>query len=210
MLERLYALPELAAVWRIADFCYGVPSPLHLFDRDGPVASFISQRGSRQGCVLGTLLFCLGLQPILEEASNGLDELTVSAYIDDLAVNGPLEQVSVFFDRLSSLSPTLGLSISLPKSSLLWSSDLQTPDSVRDWAISHDIPLVHGAVPLLGSMVGRDPDPRRQLLLSVFERWSLSSKPSFILCSQRRPPSFSFAFVPCLSSSSLVAPCPPG
>ena len=56
MLERLYALPELAAVWRIADLCYGIPSPLHLFGREGLVASFVSQRGSRQGCNLGTLL----------------------------------------------------------------------------------------------------------------------------------------------------------
>ena len=162
MLKRLYALPELAAVWRIADLCYGVPSPLHLFDRDGLVGSFTSQRGSRQGCVLGTLLFCLGLQPILEEASGDLDELTVSAYIDDLAVTGPLEQVSVFFERLNALSPALGLSISLPKSSLLWSSDLSVPDTVSDWADSHYIPLLHGAVPLLGSMVGRNPDPRQQ------------------------------------------------
>jgi len=130
MLERLYALPELAAVWRIADLCYGVPSPLHLFDRDGPVASFTSQRGSRQGCVLGTLLFCLGLQPILEEASGDLDKLTVSAYIDDLAVTGPLEQVSIFFERLNALSPAVGLSISLPKSSLLWSCDLLVPGNV--------------------------------------------------------------------------------
>src|SRR5689334_810337 len=28
MLERLYALPELSPLWRIADLCYGVPSPL--------------------------------------------------------------------------------------------------------------------------------------------------------------------------------------
>src|SRR6185436_12768109 len=85
MLERLYALPELSPLWRIADLCYGIPSPLHLFGRDGLVASLTSQRGSRQGCNLGTLLFCLGLQPILEEAARGLDNLTVSAYVDDIA-----------------------------------------------------------------------------------------------------------------------------
>ena len=119
-------------------------------------------RGSRQGCVLGTLLFCLGLQPILEEASRGLDDLTVSAYIDDLAVTGPLEQISLFFERLDALSPTLGLSISLPKSSLLWSSDSQVPGAVREWADSHHISLLHDSVPPLGSMVGRDSRPRQQ------------------------------------------------
>ena len=125
MLEKLYALPELSPLWRIADFCYGIPSPLHLFGRDGLVASLTSQRGSRQGCVLGTLLFCLGLQPVLEEASRGLSDLTVSAYIDDIAAVGPLD--------------------SLPKSSLLWPSG-QPPDHVRGWAAKHSIPLVCGAV----------------------------------------------------------------
>jgi len=86
MLEQLYALPELSPLWRIADLCYGIPSSLHLFGRDGLVASLTSQRGSRQGCVLGTLLFCLGLQPILEKASRGLDDLTVSAYVDDMGL----------------------------------------------------------------------------------------------------------------------------
>ena len=162
MLERLYALPELAQLWRIADLCYGIPSPLHLFGRDGLVASLTSQRGSRQGCVLGTLLFCLGLQPILEEASHGLDDLTVSAYIDDIAAVGPLEQVSVFFERLTTLSPSLGLALSLPKSSILWRSDLPVPDCIQRWTDGNHIPLVRGAVPLLGSMVGFDLDLRRQ------------------------------------------------
>jgi len=107
MLKRLYALPELSLLWRIADLCYGIPSPLHLFGREDLVATLTSERGSRQGCVLGTLLFCLGLQPILEEASRGLDNLSVSAYVDDIAAVGPLEQASVFFERLSALSPTL-------------------------------------------------------------------------------------------------------
>ena len=112
MLERLYELPELAPLWRIADLCYGVPSPLHLFGRDGLVSSFTSQGGSRQGCVLGTLLFCLGLQPALKEASRDLGDLTVSAYIDDIAAVGPLEQVSPSLKRLSTLSPSVGLSLS--------------------------------------------------------------------------------------------------
>ena len=162
MLKRLYSLPELSSLWRIADLCYGIPSPLHLFDRAGLVESFTSQRGSRQGCVLGTLLFCLGLQPILESASDGLNGVTVSAYIDDIAVVGPLDEVAVFFERLEALSPDLGLTISLPKSSLLWASDLQVPRTVEDWARSHNIPLLLGAVPLLGSMVGLNPILRQQ------------------------------------------------
>jgi len=162
MLERLYALPELSSLWRIADLLYGIPSSLHLFGREGLVKTFTSERGSRQGCVLGTLLFCLGLQPILERALDGLNGINVSAYIDDIAIVGPLEEVAEFYERLNSLSPGLGLTISLPKSSLLWASESQVPDVVEDWAHSHHIPFLRGAVPLLGSMVGLDPQLRRQ------------------------------------------------
>jgi hypothetical protein len=210
MLGRLYALPELSALWRIADLCYGVPSPLYLFDRDGLVESFVSQRGSRQGCVLGTLLFCLGLQPILEKASAGLHDLTVSAYIDDVAVVGPLDQAAIFFERLNALSPDLGLTLSLSKSSVLWASDSQVPHLVEDWARSHDIPLFRGAVPLLGSMVGLDPVRRRQ---SASERVR-SMEPFFRALLH---PLFtiqatfsSFGCAPCLNSISLVARSPRG
>ena len=160
MLERLYDLPELSDLWRLADFCYGAPSPLHLYSREGLAATLISQRGARQGCVLGTLL-CLGLQPALVEASRGLTELSVSAYVDDVVALGPVDQAAIFFERLSSLSPDLGLSLSLSKSSLLWPSAQTPPDSVRDWASTNSIPLLLGSVPLLGSIVGLDADRQR-------------------------------------------------
>ena len=102
------------------------------------------------------------MQPILEEASQGLDDLTVSAYIGDIAAVGPLEQVSVFFERLNTLAPSLGLALSLPKSSILWPSNSPAPDHIQRWAAGKCIPLVLGAVPLLGSMVGLDLDLRRQ------------------------------------------------
>jgi hypothetical protein len=114
MLERLFALPELSPLWRLANLCYGVPSPLHLFDREELVHTFTSQRGSRQGCVLGTLLFCLGLQPVLERAADGLSDITISAYIDDIAIVGPFEQTAIFFERINALSHDVGLTISTP------------------------------------------------------------------------------------------------
>jgi len=86
----------------------------------------------------------------------------VSAYIDDLAVVGPPEQVFAFFERLNALSPDIGLTISLPKSSLLWVSGTQVSGVAEDWTRSHNIPLLRGAAPLLGSMVGSDPALRRQ------------------------------------------------
>src|SRR5690349_5950395 len=83
-------MPNLA--WQ---FCV---SSLFLFDRGTLVSSFESQRGARQGCVLGSLLFCLGLQAALVEATHDLPEVTIKAYVDDLSVAGQLTRL-----RLSSL-----------------------------------------------------------------------------------------------------------
>ena len=197
-------MPELSSLWRIADLCYGIPFPLYLFNREGLVESFTSERGSRQGCVLGTLLFCLGLQPILEGASEGLSDLTISAYIDDICCCGALRQVAVFFDRLSASSTDLGLTLSLSKSSILWASDSQVPAPVEEWANSHNIPLFLGAVPLLGSMVGLDPLLRQQ---SASDRVK-SMEPFF-----HSLPKLLFSFcacAPCLNSILHVARSPPG
>ena len=120
---------------------------LQTCDPEGLVKSLASERGARQGCLLGTLLFCLGLQPILEAASDGLNELTVSAYVDDIAVVGPLAEVGIFFERLNALSPNLGLTISLPKSSLLWAANSQAPEAVESWADSHRIPSRRSSPP---------------------------------------------------------------
>ncbi len=89
MLQRLYAQPGMAVLWRLADFCYGASSPLLLFDRGALVESYDSQRGARQGCVLGGLLFCLGLQPALAEASRDLPDITLAAFVDDVSIVGP-------------------------------------------------------------------------------------------------------------------------
>ena len=47
-------------------------------------------------------------------------------------------------------------------SSLLWASSTQVSGTGEDWTTSHRIPLLRGAVPLLGSMVGLDPVLRQE------------------------------------------------
>lgn len=133
MLERLYALPESSSMWRVADLCYGIPSPL--WSR-GLGFKFYFTKGVSSRL---RAWHCLGLQPALEEASSGLSDLTASAYVDDIAVTGPLEQAAVFFQRLSAF-----------------------PSRCQRWAEGHSVPLIRDAVPLLGSMVGLDGESRRR------------------------------------------------
>ena len=102
------------------------------------------------------------------------------------------------------LSPDLGLSLSLPKSSLLWPSAQPPPDSVRDWATTHSIPLLLGSVPLLGSIVGLDA-AGSGLPLSVFVLMSLSSRPFAIPSSPLKLPFFFSVSALYLVSSLPVA-----
>src|SRR5690606_34081282 len=117
MLNALYSIEALSPLWRLADWCYGTPS--HLFIRSGDsFTSILSARGSRQGCVLGSLLFCLGIQPILKQAVEGLDNLSIIAVIDDITLVGPPDAVITAFRRIHQRLPPLGLRLSGPKCSL--------------------------------------------------------------------------------------------
>jgi len=151
-------------------------------------------------------------------ASKDLPNISVSAYIDDIAVVGPLDQIATFFHRLNSSSTDLGLSISTAKSSLLWPGTSAPPDGVQRWANEHSIPIVEGSVPLLGSTVGLDPAPRRQsasdrvVALESFFHILLhplfSSQASFTLLRVCALPRFLFTcrtLPPTLSSDACVA-----
>jgi hypothetical protein len=62
VLRILYDEPRLKPLWRIANWSYGTPSLLHIFDLNGElIVTILSQVGMRQGCPLAQMLFCLHL-----------------------------------------------------------------------------------------------------------------------------------------------------
>lgn len=80
--------PNLA---HLVNFMYGVPSAQIFFDpAAGAFCSVPSSVGSRQGCVLGSFLYCLALHPILKEVANRFgDQVVVMSYADDATFTGP-------------------------------------------------------------------------------------------------------------------------
>ena len=207
MLARLYDLPELSDLWRLADFCYGAPSPLHLFGREGPVTTLISQRGARQGCVLGTLLFCLGLQPALEAAARGLTKLSVSAYVDDVVAVGPIDQAATFFDRLSSLSLRTWAS-RFPYPSPLCCGPRPSPRLAPSAPGPPPTPFPFSSAQRLfwALLLALIPRAGSGSLLSVFAHTSPSSRLFVIPSSPLKPPSSSYGSVLSPVSFSLAGP----
>jgi len=86
--------PELGClVW----FLYGFASQQLLPDSEGGVASIPSTVGSRQGCSLGSFLFCLALQKTLNTVKSHHPHVTILAYANDVTLVGhPAKAVAAF------------------------------------------------------------------------------------------------------------------
>ena len=68
-LNELTKFPELQSLYRLANFAYGTPSPLFCTQSDKTIIHSInSEEGMRQGDPLGSFLFCLGLNPVINAA----------------------------------------------------------------------------------------------------------------------------------------------
>ena len=80
MWEAIRDIPELHGLFAVS---YSIPSML-LLSRMA-VSHIMSRRGSRQGDVAGTLLFCLTIQRVIN-AINAVEGVEVLSYIDDLTL----------------------------------------------------------------------------------------------------------------------------
>ncbi len=91
---------------RFYHWTYHCPAPLYL--SDGTLAT-MSATGVRQGDPLGSLFFCLGLQPILLQLCTEFPECHVLAYADDVTVLGRTILLDPFLSRSEVLGNQIGL-----------------------------------------------------------------------------------------------------
>jgi len=155
MLTELFRHRSLHNLWRISHWCYSSPSSL-LVTSNGSIAATISSgRGTRQGCVLGGLLFCLTIHPIYRQAISELPDTTATAIIDDFNFACRPRNTSTILDRLNSLLPSLGLELAPAKCNILWPNDTTPPPtSVSNLASHYGYKLHIGVLPTLGSAIG--------------------------------------------------------
>ena len=106
------ALPEVLP-W--VAMLYGQDSPLHMRG----VRILHSRAGQRQGDALSMLLFCITLQPALEQAEAAMREAghsaDVAAYADDVKVVGSREACDVFLEHFESSVAAIGLRVNRSK-----------------------------------------------------------------------------------------------
>ncbi len=66
ILSAVYSEQRLSNSWHVFTFAYGNPSTLLVRDHGHVAGSISSERGVKQGCVLGSLGFATVMQPVYE------------------------------------------------------------------------------------------------------------------------------------------------
>lgn len=158
MLEELYAEPRLMFLWNLAAFGYGGNATSLVYLVGDTPHRIPSAEGSRQGCLLGTLLFCLSVQREFKAAVQNLD-VTARAICDDFNAVGPYSVCLETYDRL--LRSTLRLNCS--KTKILWPHDSDPPADLVQGCTVRGIQLVRRSAKLLGTALGFDPGAVTQL-----------------------------------------------
>ena len=127
MLVELYAHPQFQSLFRIACFGYGHgPSSLALSLPDGEIQRIASEEGSRQGCVIGLMLYCFGKKTPFEQAVANLPGTTARAYADDFTAVAEADDLAVVVQRLTAS----GIELNRTKTFLLWPHSTPVPQNV--------------------------------------------------------------------------------
>ena len=132
--QELTAAPGLEPLLPVTHWLYMTePSELWYYDQElpsgPPVAIILSQEGTRQGCVLGAILFALALVPVCRSLAEiaPLDS-TFFAYADDMRIVGSPQALAAMAAALPPLLQPLGLRIEPPKCAVLLPPDANAAD----------------------------------------------------------------------------------
>jgi Reverse transcriptase (RNA-dependent DNA polymerase) len=173
VLRQLYARPQLRRLWRIANFAYGVSSPLLMYNRNGDLVSdkvFASEQGVRQGCALGGLLYANAVQALYAEALAAAGEglMGLVAVMDDVAVVGHLGAVRRFVAAFKAGSAARGLELNLDKCVVLQPQDNSVAPEWLQFARDNGFqrPQV-GAAQWLGTAVGWERAAMKRIIMEL-------------------------------------------
>jgi hypothetical protein len=169
MLNALYAIPSLAPLFRICHFSYGRgASFLSVRLPDGTIVRLPSVSGSRQGCPLAALLFCLGTHKPYQSSIKDLPAVTARAICDDFTAVGPPSDIAKVITRQVLAQVNFNFS----KSKILW--PWKTPIPAELIVLFHnvhpDLEIVQGSKKLLGCMLGLDDEDKRLHVNSVVDK----------------------------------------
>jgi len=157
--SKLFSCEQMKPIWRFVNFLYRDDSRLFLFDDGQLKADFSSSQGTRQGCVLGTLLFCLSTIDMLLDgiAATGV---TLVSIADDVKAFGTQEQIYDFTTwMVHHAHARTNLSFQFPKSTFFYPNTQVTQPSEAMRTLAHELSIpvqTDGCWKMFGAAVGID------------------------------------------------------
>ena len=83
---------KFPSLYAFTKLLYGQASDIIFYEDGQGLTSIVNAVRSRQGCSLGSLLYCLAIHPALSQLQQEFPELLILAYCDDVHIVGPPEQ----------------------------------------------------------------------------------------------------------------------
>jgi hypothetical protein len=171
MLTSVFSDSRLAHTWKVFAFSYSSSSKLLLRDHGHIIDTVLSERGVKQGCVLGPLGFAHTVLPSYKAALADQAQVTARAIMDDLSISGPPRGVFAAFDSFRTSAAALGIVMNLSKTHVQQATGEPSDFTVRS-AARRGIAIVRGNHKYLGGYVGVDDDAAATWLQSKLEEHS--------------------------------------
>ena len=171
MLTSVYSDQHLSHTWKVFAFSYSSTSKLLLRDHGHILDTVLSERGVKQGCVLGPLGYAhtvhAGYKAALAEQPN----TTARAIMDDLSLSGPPREVFAAFDIFRTAAAALGVDLNLSKTHVQQARGEPSRFTAQA-ATRRGIDIVCGNHKYLGGYVGIDDDAGATWLKSELSQQS--------------------------------------
>jgi hypothetical protein len=141
--------PSLERLVRVA---YGVAGSV-IFEEDTRVEEIKSSIGSRQGCALGSFLYCLATHEDLINLKEAFPNLLIIAYCDDLHIVGPPKESIEAYRRWSyTLSTRLQGSLRDDKGCVY--STQYSHQQLKSWGCPTSMKFSDQGIKVLGAAIG--------------------------------------------------------
>ncbi|MGA7854889.1 MAG: hypothetical protein WCA15_16300, partial [Candidatus Acidiferrales bacterium] len=118
VLRESYSRPEIAAIWRYLNLCYGEPTDIDLFDRASKVVARIqSSQGVAQGCSSGSSAYAIAVARDLEAARRIADsDVVILSVLDGVYMIGSPDKLRAPMEEYTRASESHGCQIQPKKS----------------------------------------------------------------------------------------------
>ena len=131
IIDRLSKNPGFSPIYRMAAWSLR-HTPLIVIENGEAVLHLNSESGVRQGSVLGPLLFCMAIQPLLQKIVSTVD-VRIVAYLDDVTIIGKPEATraaGLAFTALEGEMAKLGLRVNTSKTIIIEKGEAESEPKI--------------------------------------------------------------------------------